>query len=429
MSTRAERQPGALFASLMSAYFFLVVTSFWVLKPLKKALFIRSYDEAGLALGAFHLESAQVEQLAKLANLVVAVLAALAFGVLSRSLRRQSLALAVTACFLVGHLIFAWLLRDPGEPTVWAFYLYGDLFSTAMVVTFFAFLNDSVTPDTAKRLYGPIGLGGVLGGVIGAGAVATWIERMERPAWMVVCFGLGLAIAAVAWASGRAAGQPAARAEQEREAAAPTGVTAGAALVARSPYLLSIVAIVACYEVASTLLDFQFTSSVALRLDGDAIDARFASVFAVTNATALAVQILVTPLVLTRLGVGPALLVLPVGALLAEGAFAAAPTLLAGSALSVVDNGLNYSIQQSAREALYVPTSRAEKYQAKAVIDMVVQRAAKVLAIGVSLAATLAAGSTAGLRWLALPVAGVLAVWIACATFAGRRFRALAPDR
>jgi AAA family ATP:ADP antiporter len=424
----AGRGPGVVFAALMSAYFFLVVTTFWVLKPLKKGLFIRSYDEAGLWLGGFHLGSAEVEQLAKLANLALAFLAALVFALLSRRLRRQGLALAVTAAFGAGHLLFAGLLRDPGAATAWAFYLYGDLFSTVMVVTFFAFLNDAVTPDTARRLYGPIGLGGVLGGLLGAGSVATWIEHLDRPTWLGVCFGIGLAIAAVAWAAGRAAGAGPAAADPE-PAAPAGGALEGVRLVARSSYLLAIVAIVACYEVTSTLLDFQFTSSVALRLDGAAIDAHFASVFAVTNATALGVQLLVTPLVLTRLGVGAGLLVLPAAALLAEGAFVAAPTLAMASTLSVVDNGLNYSIQQSSREALYVPTSRAEKYQAKAVIDMIVQRAAKVLAIAVTLGATWAAGSLEGLRWLGLAAAGALVVWIAAARFAARRFRALSGGR
>ena len=48
---------------------------------------------------------------------------------------------------MVADLVFAFLLITPGAITVWSFYLFGDLFSTLMVATFFAFLNDSVTPD------------------------------------------------------------------------------------------------------------------------------------------------------------------------------------------------------------------------------------------------------------------------------------------
>ena len=55
---------------------------------------------------------------------------------------------------------------------------------------------------------------------------------------------------------------------------------------------------------------------------------------------------------------------------------------------NTADSGFSYGINQSAKEALCVPTSKDEKYKAKAFIDMFVQRLAKVLAIGVSLGIT-----------------------------------------
>jgi AAA family ATP:ADP antiporter len=417
----------AAFAALMFAMFFLIITSFWVMKPLKKGTLIRRYDAHGLALGAWHLESAEVELVAKAANVAVAAGAALAFSTLARRLRRHRLVIALCAGFAGGHLLFAWLLRDAGAATAWSFYLYGDLWSTLMVVAFFAFLNDSVSPDAARRLYGPIGVGGVLGGVAGATSVAALLDRLDPSAWLLVCGAAAVAIAALAALAGRLRGA-------SESAAPPSSASSGGPLdalrqVAGSRYLLAIVAIVACYEIASTLLDFQFTSTVARTLDGAAIDRRFASVFAVTNGVALAVQLLVTPLVLTRLGVGAGLLALPGAALAAQAAFAAAPGLGTASALSVVDNSLNYSLQQSAREALYVPTSPAEKYHAKAVIDMFVQRFAKLVAVAMGLALAAVAGESGDLRWLAIPAAAVLLAWAVVARWAGRRFDALAAER
>ena len=423
------RDPGAAFAVVMGSYFFLAITSFWVLKPLKKGLFIRSYDEAGLTLAAVQLTAAQAELLAKVANVGVALAAALAFSWLARRLRRERLAMAVTAFFLAGHALFAWLLAAPNGPVVWSFYLYGDLYSTLMVTAFFAFLNDSVTPRAARRLYGPIGLGGVLGGLAGASGVAALLEKLDYAQWMGVGFAAGLAILGLAWTAGRlVAGTAGPRIPSAPRADRSQGALGGLRLVGRSRYLLSIVAIVGLYEVASTLVDFQFTSSVAGHLNGAAIEGHFASVFAVTNAVALAVQLALTPLVLTRFGVGAALLVLPSALLLGEAGFALMPSLLLGSALSVTDNSLNYSIQQSAREALYVPTTREEKYQAKAIIDMFVQRLAKVLSVGISLGLTLALGDRLGVRWLAIPTAAALALWLVSARFAGRRFGELAPE-
>ena len=55
-------------------------------------------------------------------------------------------------------------------------------------------------------------------------------------------------------------------------------------------------------------------------------------------------------------------------------AFLALPTLWLGSLLNTADNAFSYSINQSAKEALYVPTTEDEKYKAKAFIDMFVQR-------------------------------------------------------
>ena len=54
--------------------------------------------------------------------------------------------------------------------------------------------------------------------------------------------------------------------------------------------------------------------------------------------------------------------------------FVLLPLLWVGSFLSIADNALNYSMNQSAKESLYVPTSPVEKYQAKAFIDVFVQR-------------------------------------------------------
>ncbi|HEX2486710.1 MAG TPA: Npt1/Npt2 family nucleotide transporter [Myxococcota bacterium] len=418
-----ERRRAGLFAAAMAAIFFAIVTLFWVLKPLKKGLFLRTYDATGFDLLGVLLTSAQAELIAKIGNLAVALAAAAIFTALARRLRPHRLALVIGAAFLAGHALFARLVAAPGGATVWAFYLYGDLWSTAMIAAFFAFLNDTVSPAEARRLYGPIGVGGVLGGVVGSTMVAAWLERLDLPTWLWICVAGTLAILALFAAIGRFAapgGAPARKEEGEGPAA-----LAAVRRVARSRYLLALVAMVALYEMTSTLLDFQFSGTLVRHLDGAAIDAHLARVFAITNGTALAVQLVVTPLLLTRVGVGPALLVLPTAALAAEACFALAPRLWTASALSVADNSLNYSVQQSSREALYVPLDRAEKLDAKAVIDVFVQRLAKVLAIGVSLALTLWWSGPSALRWLALPTAVVLALWILCARYADREYRRL----
>jgi len=413
-------------ALLMFSYFFLVITSFWILKPLKKSLFIQFYDQTGFQLLAWQLNAPQAELLAKALNMVVAFVAATVFTALSSRLRRQQLSFVFSGFFLVAFLAYTRAIGSPGGGTIWSFYLFGDLYSTLMVATFFAFLNDSVTPGVAKRLYGLIGLGGVTGGVFGATTLRAGIERLDRSEWLLICFVLGLAIAAIAWAAGRLVDRnpppeekPEGAESKEREG---NPAIEGARLVFRSRYLLSIVAIVGLYEIVSTVMDFQFSATIAHYLEGEAIGRQFATVFAITNAVSLLVQLFLTGFVMSRLGVGMALLVLPFAALAGSGAFMALPALWIGSLLNTADNGFSYSINQSAKESLYVPCTKEEKYKAKAFIDMFVQRFAKAVAVGVSLGVTAWFQDFSSVRWLSVFTLVVIAFWLVAVRYAGRRF-------
>jgi AAA family ATP:ADP antiporter len=421
----------------MFFYFFLVIATFWILKPLKKSLFIRFYDIGGLSLLGWRLDAAQAELLAKVLNMVVAAGAVALFSLAARRFRRERLSLLVTGSFGGGFLAFT--LFQPGASAfgVWTFYLFGDLFSTLMVATFFAFLNDTVNPDAARRLYGSIGLGGVLGGVVGSSVLSAWIDDLEVVHWLWICMGLGLAVAGIAFTAGARARKLPEEVRALAGAGEPAGEESGglraawlgARLVRRSPYLLAIAGIVGLYEVVSTVMDFQFTSTIAHYLDGDAIGRHLSRVFALTNGVSVFVQLFVTSWFLTRLGVGAALLVLPVTILAGSAGFLVVPSLLLGSLLNTADNGFSYSINQSAKEALYVPASVDEKYHAKAFIDMFLQRLAKAVAVGLSLGITTAFAQFATVRWLSLLTLGLLLIWVPAVLYAGRRFRALAPDR
>jgi len=103
----------------------------------------------------------------------------------------------------------------------------------------------------------------------------------------------------------------------------------------------------------------------------------------------------------------------------------ALPILWVGSSLNMVDNFFSYSINQSAKEALYVPVSKNEKYQAKAFIDMFVQRFAKSIAVVISLGITMTLTDFSSLRWLSLITIVITIIWLYAAHYAGRCFKEL----
>jgi AAA family ATP:ADP antiporter len=420
----------------MLGTFFLIISVFWILKPLKKTIFVEFYDEAGIDLFGWLLSAAQAELLAKVGNMFVAFVAVIVFSALSRHLRREKLLFAFAGFFLVTLVGYALVIDHPSHWLAWSFYLYGDLWTTLMVATFFAFLNDSVRPKAAKRLYGVIVLGGVAGGAFGTSVLRGLIDLVPNSGWMWICSGATLAIVVLAWRAGQAVRASELGADEEPEPEAETGentevegggnsAVEGARLVFRSPYLLSIVAILGLYEIVSTILDFQFTATISHYLSGEDIGRQFATVFTITNVTSLLVQLFVTTYVMRRFRLSVALVVTPLVILSATVGFLVAPILWVGSLLNTADNAFNYSINQSAKEALYTPTTREEKYKAKAFIDMFVQRFAKALAVGVSLLITTLMTDFSSVRWLSIVTGAAALLWMGAAYYAGKRFAEL----
>ena len=125
---------------LMSAYFFLVITTFWMLKPIKKSTFLGFYRnrtcELSLAGMQVSIDGPQAELLAKVLNMVVAGFAAVLFVALTRRYRREWLSYLFGGSFVIGFSAFTRFIDVPSEVAVWAFYMFGDLFNMLMVAAF-----------------------------------------------------------------------------------------------------------------------------------------------------------------------------------------------------------------------------------------------------------------------------------------------------
>ena len=193
-----------------------------------------------------------------------------------------------------------------------------------------------------------------------------------------------------------------------------------------SKYLLAIAGIIGFYEIVSNIVDFQLSATIVRFIEGStAKDSYFALVGQVTGIASIVIQLFLTSFVMKRFGVGIALMFLPISIFFGSLGFLILPTLMFATIMSASDNSLNYSINQSAKEALYVVTSKDEKYKAKAFIDMFVQRFAKVLAVVLNLG-VVAYVSLENVRWLSTASILILLTWIGIVRFAGRRFDELA---
>jgi len=417
---KKEEWPNVL---LMSLFFFMVIATFWVLKPLKRGLLVNFYQDNPLQLLGTSFAGAEVEQLAKVVNMVVVYAIVVLFTYLSRKLKRQHLNLFLNIFFGGLFILFAILLRSPDPATSWSFYVLGDMFNSAIVTFFWAYSNDIFNPDQAKRTYGIVGLGGIIGGIVGSTLVVGYVGEVGRSTLLYICL-IPLAVMVTIGYIVNQRAKPTSGKKQKpcAEGKQCSALFEGADIVFKSKYLLAIVGIIALYEMVSNIVDFQLSATIASGISGDLEkDAYFGFVGQITSIISLIVQLFLTSFVMKRYGVCIALLFLPIAITLGSIGFLVIPSLLFVTIMSASDNSLNYSINQSAKEALYTPTEQDVKYKAKAFIDMFVQRFAKVLAVVLNLVVAAWVGLEY-VRWLSIACLIILVFWMLVVRYAGKEF-------
>lgn len=402
---------------LLFSFFFLAIAVFQMLRPLSRGLFVDAYG-------------ADVELYLRLLNIGAAMAGLWMFSALYNRLQRQRMVYVICAFFVAAFIALILLLRDPGAGSIWGFYMLVDLETTMMVAAFWAYATDISTSEQAKRLFGAVGAGGVLGGLLGASYAVVLLQAIGMEGILLSSAVLMSLIAAVTWSAERLVGtedvfggQPAPRsrareaAEVERKSHA---ALEGAHLALRSKYLLAIVGLMTFYEIASQVMNYQYSSMTEEIVGVAATQAFRANVNLLASLLSVVVQLLLVSLIMRKLGLVSTLLVMPLAITLSSLSFLAFPTLLVSGLLMISDNGLNYSIQQTGRETLYIVTSPDEKYKARAFTNMVVQRAAK----GIAILAVIGLGAAAvPLRYLSLLTIAMMLAMIFSSVYAGRRFR------
>jgi AAA family ATP:ADP antiporter len=376
------------------AYFFLLLCSYYLLRPVRDALAVE--------LGAAALRWLFTATFAAMLALVPV------FGWLSSRLPRAKLLPAVYAFFALNLLAFTLALN----PLV--FFVWLSVFNLFVVSVFWSFMSDLFDGRQAARLYGTIAAGGSCGAIAGpliAAVIPQSKVLMLTSAALLA--GTILCIARLArWA--RAHPRPA---DAPPEAALGGSILAGARAALTSPFLLAICGYLLCYTALSTALYFQQVEIVGAELPNAEERTRlFASVDLVVNGLTLAVQVLAFSRLASLIGPSGMLAAVP---LLSVGGFlwlGATPTLTALVAFGVTRRVGEFAVSKPAREALFTIVPREERYKAKNFIDTVVYRG------GDALAGWLFAGVSA------FAAAALAAAWTALAFFLGARMKSWTRD-
>ena len=399
----AERRP-LLLAFL---YFFFVLASYYVLRPIRDAM--------GIAGG--------VDDLPWLftATLVATAAVGPPFAALVARLPRRgfaTLAYRLLILGLVGFFVALWFAPDRALWIGRGFYVFVSVFNLFAVSLFWAVMADCFRSEQAIRLYGVIAAGGTLGSIVGGGVTASLVAWIgDVPLLLVSALLLELALRCMRGLT-RDLQRTDARQQAFEHSRIGGSVVAGFTHVARSPYLLGICGFMLLYTIGSTFLYFMQAGIVAEAFsDRTARVAFFASIDVWVGAATLAAQLFLTARVLRHLGIGWTLALLPLVSILGFVLLGLAPTLAVLVGFQVARRMVNYALSRPSREVLFVPLTREDKYKAKTVIDTFVYRAGDQIGAWSSAALTAAGLGIAGIAGLAAPLAGV---WLLLALWLGR---------
>ena len=136
-------------------YFFMLLASYYVLRPLR--------DQMGIAGGVRALPWLFT------ATFVTLLIAQPIYGALVAKLSRARFIPIVYQLFVVNIALF-WLLLSAGIATVTVarvFFVWVSVFNLFAVAVFWSFMADLFSSEQGKRLFGFIGAGGTAGALLG----------------------------------------------------------------------------------------------------------------------------------------------------------------------------------------------------------------------------------------------------------------------
>jgi AAA family ATP:ADP antiporter len=404
---RAGEAAGAL---LLAANVFVLLACYYVLKTVRESLIL---SEGG----------AEVKSYAAAGQALLLLAFVPLYGALATRVDRVRLVSSVTL-FFASHLVIFYLLGSGGMQVGVPFFLWIGIFNLVVVAQFWAFANDLYDSDRGKRLFPVIGIGSLLGAWVGAEAASALFARVDPYELMVIsAVGLVGCVFLTRWSDRRERRpDPASRTPDPGALEPQMGKVGGFQLVLSQRYLLLIGLLVLVLNVVNTVGEYilgrlvvedaaaRIASGAAGGLTEEALIGQFyGNFFGAVNLVGLLLQLFLVSRLFKWIGVRGTLFVLPIIAVFSYGALALVPVLAVVSVAKILENSSDYSINNTAKHALFLPTSREAKYKAKQAIDSFFWRTgdmlqAAIVFVGVQLAF--------GIRSFAVINLVFVAIWI-----------------
>lgn len=410
---------------LLALGFFLLIGSYWPLKIIKDVVFI-------------NMIGSKFQPYAKILSLVLFFPLVLFYSRLVDYFSKEKLIYFFVLLYGSLGFLFVYFFYHPtigvANPTQdssrllgWLFFLFIESYISIMVSLYWAFINDVTTPESAKKGYGLLIFGSQLGAVVFISIgnylsrdVSLYAQRVPFIALMsVLTFFL---IALVVFLLTHVVSHEELRGYQGKdegvEKKGSVGFFEGFRVLMTFPYVGGIFGLVFFHEVISALMHYRMLRLIEVTyvLNYGLVNKFMFDFTLIMQGISCLFALFGTSYFQRKIGVRGCLVTYPV--LLGVGIifYLIHPTLFFIAGVMIIAKGINYVLNQPAKEILYIPTTRAIKYKSKAWIDMFGLRSAKMTGSVVNTSIGLASRLTGGISLV------LVVLWIGLSRVIGRKY-------
>jgi AAA family ATP:ADP antiporter len=346
-------------------------------------------------------------------DIAVAVLVALLAGVYIRFGSRTNVRNAQITSLLLfaGTSVVLWWLAvtAPDERNIFVvIYIWVGAMSVLVPAQVWTLANFVLTTREAKRAFGLIGAGAILGWIVGGAATTEIVDRFGTESTLLWLAGTLTTSAVLVWVIWHARLQHVLEQEPVVRDEVHGGLWATFAVVRRSPYLTAIASVIWLAAFVTTVAGWQFKAIAKENIPATDELAMFFGTFNVwAGIAALVLQVLFTGRILRAAGIGVTLFVVPLAMAFSSVGLLVTGSLLAVIALKASDQVLRYSLDKASVELLYLPVPAAMTFRVKSFIDTVVYRIGDALGgLTILLFAAVLGFTPVQMTWIALMALG-----------------------
>lgn len=352
-------------ASIFQLILFLLITTLLLLKPTINSVFISALGSQALPIG----------------YVFTAFVAYLGSYLYQNAVDRLQLKDLVSSSLLGTIVIilgFGVLLNlvTPGPILLYALYVFVAIYGLLTTSQFWLAANSIYSVRQAKRLFGYIGAGGIVGGIFG-GYLTSLLSKL-MPVEDILFVAAGLLFICVwlyrsLWKD--------ATVEQNKTLPSKNEDSNPIHLLKQSKLLYFIAIMTGLSVFAAKLVDYQYSDFAHKMTDSpEQLSSFFGIWLSNISLISLVIQLFLTKVILKRLGVSNSLFIMPGGLLLGSVLLILVPELWVAIFIKLVDGSLKQSTNKSAREMIFMPIPYDLRRRTKSFIDVVVDSVATGLA-------------------------------------------------